>query len=92
MELCTYVLILKGSDDGVLYSGLPSFRTFSLANILKEHNVSETESVSIFRWKGWEAPAQLCQLEGATLNQWTTKVGITASVYAPWIRIYQWEV
>jgi hypothetical protein len=36
-----YTLILKGSGDGVLYSGLLSLQTFSFGNILREHNVQK---------------------------------------------------
>jgi hypothetical protein len=36
-----YVLILKGSGEGVLYSGLLSLQNFSFGNILREHNVQK---------------------------------------------------
>jgi hypothetical protein len=41
--------ILQGSDDGVLQFGLLSFWTFSIVQYFLEQNVSETESVSIWR-------------------------------------------
>jgi hypothetical protein len=37
----------------------------------KNHNVSETGSVSILRWMGQDRPTQLDPLERASLNHWT---------------------
>jgi hypothetical protein len=34
----------------------------------KDHNVSETESVSVLRWMGQDKPTQLGPLERASLN------------------------
>jgi hypothetical protein len=36
----------------------------------KSHNVSETGSVSVFRWMGQDKPTQLGPLERASLNHW----------------------
>jgi hypothetical protein len=38
----------------------------------KDHNVSETGSVSILRWMGQGRPTQLGPTERASLNHWTT--------------------
>jgi hypothetical protein len=37
----------------------------------KNHNVSETGSVSVLRWIGQDRPTQLSPLERASLNHWT---------------------
>jgi hypothetical protein len=37
----------------------------------KDHNVSETGSVSVLRWMGKDRPTQLGPLERASLNHWT---------------------
>jgi hypothetical protein len=37
----------------------------------KNHNVSETGSVSVLRWMGQDKPTQLGPLERASLNHWT---------------------
>jgi hypothetical protein len=37
----------------------------------KDHNVSETGSVSVLRWIGQNKPTQLGPLERASLNHWT---------------------
>jgi hypothetical protein len=57
------MLNLEGSDDGSYLC--PSF------GILKtrEYNVSETESVSVLRWRG-KASTLLAPLERANLNHW----------------------
>jgi hypothetical protein len=39
----------------------------------KNHNVSETGSVSVLRWMGQDRPTQLGPLERAGLNHWTIK-------------------
>jgi hypothetical protein len=36
---------------------------------IKDHNVSETGSVSVLRWMGQDKPTQLGPLERASLNQ-----------------------
>jgi hypothetical protein len=36
----------------------------------KNHNVSETGSVSVLRWMGQDRPTQLGPLERAGLNHW----------------------
>jgi hypothetical protein len=36
----------------------------------KDHNVSETGSVSVLRWMGQDKPTQLGPLERASLNHW----------------------
>jgi hypothetical protein len=37
----------------------------------KDHNVSETGSVSVLRWMGQNKPTQLGPLERASLNHWS---------------------
>jgi hypothetical protein len=37
----------------------------------KDHNVSETGSVSALRWMGQDKPTQLGPLERASLSHWT---------------------
>jgi hypothetical protein len=37
----------------------------------KDHNVSETGSVSVIRWMGQDKPTQLGPLKRASLNHWT---------------------
>jgi hypothetical protein len=56
-------------------SELLSFWTLSIVQYskkIKEHNVSETGSVSVLR-SGGGTPSQLGLLETANLNHWTTK-------------------
>jgi hypothetical protein len=48
----------------VLYPSSCMWRT-------KDHNVSETGSVSVLRWMGQDKPIQLGPLERASLNHWT---------------------
>jgi hypothetical protein len=43
----------------------------------REQVVSETESVSVLRWRGEKTPTQLGPLESANLNHWTTPVRFT---------------
>jgi hypothetical protein len=38
----------------------------------KDHNVSETGSVTVLRWKGQDKPTHLGPLERACLNNWQT--------------------
>jgi hypothetical protein len=38
---------------------------------------------SILKGEHVEAPAQLCQLEGATLNPWSTYVDIMTFIHVP---------
>jgi hypothetical protein len=45
----------------------------------RNHDVSETGSVSVLRWGG-KAPTQLRPLERANLNQWTTPVKVKVKV------------
>jgi hypothetical protein len=40
-----------------------------LSSFLKEYSVSETRSVSVFRWKGEEAPTQLILLKIDNLSK-----------------------
>jgi hypothetical protein len=44
--------VLKDSGDSVLHFELLSLWTCSSSCILKEHDVSVTESLSVIRWKG----------------------------------------
>jgi hypothetical protein len=71
--------ILMGSDDGVQHSELLSFWTLSIVQYsrnpkkkIREHNVSETGSVSVLRSGGGGTPSLLGPLEIANLNHWTT--------------------
>jgi hypothetical protein len=50
------------------------FGLFPSSDILvtRKHNVSETGSVSVLRWRGEKIPIHLGPLEWANLNHWTT--------------------
>jgi hypothetical protein len=52
------------------------FQLFPSSGILesRKHDVLETGSLSILRWKGEKTPTQLSPLERANLNHWTTPV------------------
>jgi hypothetical protein len=68
-----------GSDDGVQHSDLLSFWTLSIVQYskkIREHNVSETGSVSVLRSReGERTPSQLGPLERANLNQrWLRRI------------------
>jgi hypothetical protein len=54
-----FILILKGSDGDMLHLGLLSFALCPSSSILKEHNVSETGSVSGLRRRVGEGHSQL---------------------------------
>jgi hypothetical protein len=43
------ILDFKGSDDGVYHSGLMGFWTLFIIGYSKEHNFSDTGSVSVLR-------------------------------------------
>jgi hypothetical protein len=55
------------------------FWTFPSSVILetRKHDVSETGSVSVLRWKREKTPTQLGLLERANLSHWTTSVRFT---------------
>jgi hypothetical protein len=46
------------------------FVWLSIDQYSKEHSVSETGSVSVLRWGGWETPTLLGPLERANPNHW----------------------
>jgi hypothetical protein len=51
------------------------FWTFSIVRYSKKHDVSETGSVSVLRWRwGRRQPTQVGHLERANLNHWTRKI------------------
>jgi len=67
------MLIVKGSDNGVLYLGLPGFLIVSSISLLKqEHHISEMGCVSFPRWVGQEAPTQVSdrQIYCQSLDGW----------------------
>jgi hypothetical protein len=64
----------------------------------KSHNVSETGSVSVFRWMGQDKPTQLGPLERASLNHTAMYAGVLACgtyLYIPvtvqLLIIVQWQ-
>jgi hypothetical protein len=52
IDIRSYVWILKGSDDGMLQLLLLDFLTFVCCLVFWKERVSETETVSVLRWKG----------------------------------------
>lgn len=55
-----FILIVKGSDNGILCLGLLGFLIVSIISLLeKEHYISEVGYVSFARWVGQEAPTQM---------------------------------
>jgi hypothetical protein len=50
----------------------------------KEHDVSETGSVSILRWRGEKTRTLLCPLERSNLNQWIPDDGQSPKTQQFW--------
>jgi hypothetical protein len=53
---------------------LDSVHRLVCGSFTKDHNVSETGSVSVLRWMGQGRPTQLGPSERASLNHWTNPV------------------
>jgi hypothetical protein len=51
-----------------LFGLLDSVHHLVCGSFTKDHNVSETGSVSVLRWIGQDRPTQLGPLESASLN------------------------
>jgi hypothetical protein len=51
---------------------LDSVHRLVCGSFTKDHNVSETESVSVLRWMGQRRPTQLGPSERASLNHWAS--------------------
>jgi hypothetical protein len=64
-----FILVRKGSDDGVQHSGLLCFWTLPIFRHSKEQYVSKTESFSVFRWRVGDTYL-LGTLERANFNHW----------------------
>jgi hypothetical protein len=67
--------MVANTSDNILPSKksqteLVGFWTFSIVWYSREHDVSETGSVSVLRWMGQGRPTQLGPLERANLNHW----------------------
>jgi hypothetical protein len=82
----------KDSEDGVCCTGLFGFFwTLSIiwyVEVLqKDHNVSETGSVSVLRWMGKGRPTQLGPSERASLNHWTLWSFYKTSAYQTMDRV-----
>jgi hypothetical protein len=50
---------------------LDSIHRLICGSFTKDHNISETGSVSVLRWMGQDRPTQLGPSEKASLNHWT---------------------
>jgi hypothetical protein len=58
----------------IKFTELLGFWTFSIVWYSREHDVSETGSVSVLRWRwGGKTRTQLSPLERANLNHWNTR-------------------
>jgi hypothetical protein len=71
---------MKGKSVGVSHDPdlyrtiwllLDSNHRLVCGSFTEDHNVSETESVSVLRWMGQDRPTQLGPSERASLNHWT---------------------
>jgi hypothetical protein len=74
----TFLLDSKGFWQCWMTQNYWGFGLLPLSRILgnRGHDVSETGSVSFFRWER-KTPTQLVPLERANLNHWTTPVRFT---------------
>jgi hypothetical protein len=75
------MLIVKGSDNGVLCLGFLDFLIVSIISSLKqEHYISEMSCVSFLRWVGQEAPTQVSDRQNCcqSLDVWYQ---LTTSTY-----------
>jgi hypothetical protein len=56
------VVVLEGSDSGVLLSGLQSVWTLPIAQFAKEHSISENASMYVLNWVGVEVLSRVHQM------------------------------